>query len=92
MNRVADAGLPAAHAGIAAGPVVSRDGDVYGHTVLAARLASHAAAGELLVPTDMVKSVAAAGFGYEAAGETSLKGIPDPVSVVRVARAAVSPP
>jgi adenylate cyclase len=33
MAEIARSGLPPAHAGIATGPIVSRDGDVYGHTV-----------------------------------------------------------
>ena len=38
MVEIVESGLPAGHAGIAAGPVVLRDGDAYGHTVnLAAR-------------------------------------------------------
>jgi hypothetical protein len=31
MASITAAGLPPAHAGIAVGPIVVRDGDVYGH-------------------------------------------------------------
>ena len=84
MASIAAAGLPPAHAGVAAGPMVVRDGDVYGHTVnLAARIAGHAAAGELLVaggadaPTDDSLEI-------EDAGMANLKGIADPVRLLRV--------
>jgi adenylate cyclase len=40
MHAIVDAGLPPAHAGIETGPLVVRDGDVYGRTVnIAARVA-----------------------------------------------------
>ncbi len=85
MADILQAGLPAAHAGVAAGPIVIRDGDVYGSTVnLAARISARAPAGELLVPADVAQSIAAAGFQTEDAGETQLKGIADPVSLARV--------
>jgi adenylate cyclase len=85
MREIARAGLPPAHAGIAAGPIIARDGDIYGHTVnLAARIASHASAGELLVHTDISESVKEEGFEQEDAGEASLKGIVEPVQLSRV--------
>ena len=43
-------GLPTGHAGIASGPLINRDGDVFGRTVnLAARIADAAPAGRLWV-------------------------------------------
>jgi adenylate cyclase len=87
MAQIEEAGLPAAHAGIAAGPIVSRDGDVYGNTVnLAARIAGHASAGELLVLAEMADGVTAAGLEPEDAGDVSLKGLENPVSLARVRR------
>ena len=85
MASIGDAGLPAAHAGIAAGSMVVRDGDVYGHTVnLAARIASHAGAGELLVAADGVDEPTGASLEFEDAGSAMLKGIADPVRLLRV--------
>ena len=85
MGSLTAAGLPPAHAGIAAGSMVVRDGDVYGHTVnLAARIASHAGAGELLVAADGVDEPTADPLELEDAGSTILKGIADPVRLLRV--------
>jgi adenylate cyclase len=85
LGRIADAELPQAHAGIAAGPFVVRDGDVYGHTVnVAARVASAAASGELLVTADIAERLADAGVALEDAGEFRLKGIAEPLRLVRV--------
>jgi class 3 adenylate cyclase len=59
---------------------------VYGHTVnLAARLASHAAAGELLLPAAAhARVVAHGGVRLQDAGEATLKGLDAPVRLVRV--------
>ena len=85
MATIAAAGLPPAHAGIAAGPLVARDGDVYGHTVnLAARIASHAGAGELLVAADGVDDPTVDRLELEGAESATLKGIADPVRLLRV--------
>ena len=85
MAAVVDAGLPAAHAGIAAGPLVVRDGDVYGHTVnLAARIAGHAGAGELLVASAVTARLDPAGIGWVDAGEARLKGLAEPVRLARI--------
>jgi adenylate cyclase len=79
------AGLPPAHAGIAAGPVVTRDGDIYGHTVnLASRIADHAAPGELLVPSDVAREARRHGFECEDVGDVELKGVAEPVPLSRV--------
>ena len=85
MTAVRRSDLPPAHSGIAAGPIVSRDGDVYGHTVnLASRIASWASPHELLVPHDVTDRVTEAGLEWEDIGATELKGIPEPVHLARV--------
>jgi class 3 adenylate cyclase len=85
MTAVRSSDLPPAHSGIASGPIVTRDGDVYGHTVnVASRIASHASPHELLVPLDMTARVTEAGFEWEDAGATQLKGIPEPLHLARV--------
>jgi adenylate cyclase len=85
MTAVHHSGLPPAHSGIAAGPIVTRDGDVYGHTVnLASRIASRASPHELLVPLDVTDRVTEAGLDWEDIGATQLKGIPEPVHLARV--------
>ena len=50
VERTPEAGLPEAHVGLHAGPVVFQDGDYFGRTVnLAARIAAHAGPGQVLV-------------------------------------------
>jgi class 3 adenylate cyclase len=88
LNLVAQApatGLPPAHVGIHAGPVISQDGDVYGRTVnIASRLASLAQAGEVVVSEDVVGW--ATGFTYEPLGPVALKGVAAPVPAFRATR------
>ena len=52
---VGSQGLPPAHVGIHAGPVVFQEGDYFGRTVnLAARIAEYARPGEVLVSQEVV--------------------------------------
>jgi adenylate cyclase len=86
MARVVEAGLPAAHAGVAAGSFVVRDGDVYGYTVnLASRLSEMAGAGELLVARDSADALDGAGIEWRDGGTVPVKGIDRPIAVARVA-------
>jgi adenylate cyclase len=86
MARVVRAGLPAAHAGVAAGSFVVRDGDVYGHTVnLASRLAGAATSGELLVARDSADTLDRGGIRWEDGDDVAVKGVDRPVAVVRIA-------
>ncbi len=79
------AGLPDLHAGIHTGPIIERDGDVFGRTVnLAARIAGRAAVGELLVTTDLAALLDPGTWQLEAVGEAMLKGIAEPVALLRV--------
>jgi adenylate cyclase len=82
MDAIAVAGLPAGHAGVAAGRVVVRDGDVFGRVVnLAARIAAQAGPGEILVEEGAVVALPRGTATLEAIGRVSLKGFADPVAV-----------
>jgi adenylate cyclase len=74
------AGLPPAHAGVAAGPVIRQDADYFGRTVnVAARLAGRAEAGQTLVNDEVVRAAAGDGLRFSDLGPVQLKGIPQPV-------------
>jgi adenylate cyclase len=78
-------GLPPAHIGIHAGPVIFQDGDVYGRTVnIASRLASVAQAGEVVVSQEVAQR--ADGFSYQDMGPVNLKGVTFPMQLFRAAR------
>ena len=78
------AGLPAGHAGIAAGPVIVRDGDVFGATVnLASRIADRAGTGEMLVEEGVVVALPRGMASFEPLGRIELKGFPEPVALWR---------
>lgn len=77
-------GLPPMHIGIHTGPVVFQDGDVYGRTVnLAARIASHAAAGQVLASDERVDRCPGRGVHFEPRAPVSLKGIPRRITLHR---------
>jgi adenylate cyclase len=78
-------GLPPAHIGIHAGPVIFQDGDVYGRTVnTASRLASVARAGQVVVSEAVVQR--ADGFSYQDMGPVPLKGLKAPMRLFRASR------
>ena len=80
--------FPPLHAGVALGPVVSRGGDWYGHTVnLASRIAAIAWPGSVLCE-DAVHEAAPEAFRWSLAGERRLKGVKRPVRLWRVRRLA----
>ena len=82
------AGLPPAHTGIDAGPVVVQDGDYFGRTVnTAARIAAEAGPGEVLVSDRVVQSVRSPAIAFVDVGPVELKGLPDPVRLHRAGRA-----
>jgi len=77
-------GLPEVHAGIAAGPVFVRDGDVFGRTVnLASRIADRAGPGEILVEEGVVVALPRGTARFEPIGRVELKGMPEPVALWR---------
>jgi class 3 adenylate cyclase len=82
VAEVPVAGLPAAHAGIAAGRVVVRDGDVYGRTVnLASRIATHAGPGQVVVEEGAVVALPAGTARFQPLGRVEIKGMPTPVGL-----------
>ncbi|HEY4726090.1 MAG TPA: adenylate/guanylate cyclase domain-containing protein, partial [Actinomycetota bacterium] len=88
VRRVPEAGLPPAHVGVAAGPVVVQGGDYFGRTVnLASRVAAHAQAGQVLVTAPVAEAAATDGVTYSDLGELHLKGFTAPVRVLEARRA-----
>ena len=82
VERVLAAGLPCARVGVNAGPMVEVDGDYYGLAVnIAARIASLAHPGEVLVGEPAVARTATVAF--EGIGARSLRGVTVPVALYR---------
>jgi adenylate cyclase len=70
-------GLPPAHVGIHAGPVVFQEGDYFGRTVnLAARIAEYARPGEVLVSQEVVDAADGGPVTFTEVGPVELKGVP----------------
>jgi class 3 adenylate cyclase len=77
---VTDAGLPPAHVGLHAGPVVMQDGDYYGQTVnLSSRIAGYARAGEVVVSQAVVDAAVQTPVDFQSLGDVELKGLTEPV-------------
>lgn len=78
-----DGTLPA-HAAIAAGRVIRREGDVFGATVnLAARLLAAAAPGEVVVEEGVVVALPRGTARFAPRGRVEIRGLPMPVAVWR---------
>ena len=87
VHQVPAAGLPPAHVGVAAGPVVVQGGDYFGRTVnLASRVAAHAQAGQVLVTAPVAEAAATGGVTYAELGDLHLKGFASPVRVLEARR------
>jgi adenylate cyclase len=82
-------GLPPAHVGVHAGPVVFQDGDYFGRTVnLAARIAEYARPGEVLVSQEVVDAADAAPVSFVEIGPVELKGVPGTLRLYTARRSA----
>jgi adenylate cyclase len=76
VEGMAGAGLPPAHVGLHAGPVVFQEGDYYGQTVnVASRIAEYARPGEVLVTQAVVEASQGAGAAFTEIGPVELKGV-----------------
>ena len=73
---VSEAGLPPAHVGLHAGPVIFQEGDYYGQTVnVASRIADYARPGEVLVSQEVVDASSGADVAFREIGPVELKGV-----------------
>jgi adenylate cyclase len=87
VDDVVTAGLPPVHAGIAAGTVIVRDGDVFGRTVnLASRIAGQAGPGEVMVEEGVVVALPRGTARFEAIGRRELRGFAEPVALWRATK------
>ena len=83
VDGVVAAGLPPAHVGIAAGPVIFQEGDYYGQTVnLAARISDFARPGEVLVSEAVVDASQLPEKAFVEVGPVELKGVSGPVRLL----------
>jgi class 3 adenylate cyclase len=88
VERVPDAGLPPAHVGLSAGPIIQQDGDYYGRTVnLAARISAKAGPSEVLVTAEVVEKASGGGVRFVDVGPVELKGFASPIALHRAERA-----
>ena len=78
------AGLPPAHVGLHAGPVLYQQGDYFGQTVnLTARIADYARPGEVLVSDAVADASQENGIAFGEIGHVELKGVNGTVQLLR---------
>jgi adenylate cyclase len=88
VEGVAQAGLPPAHVGLHAGPVIFQEGDYYGQTVnVASRIAEYARPGEVLVSQAVVDASGGAAVAFREIGPVELKGVGGAVRLYGASRA-----
>jgi adenylate cyclase len=89
LEAISQAGLPRAHVGVHAGPVVFQGGDYFGRTVnVAARIAERAEPGQLLVSQEVVESADLSEIHLTAIGPVVLKGVSERIQLYSVTRRA----
>ena len=87
VEEIPAAGLPPAHVGVAAGPVIRQGGDYYGRTVnLASRISDRAAGGQVLVSEPVVEMASIRGVTFVRIGPVELKGLRAPVDLFEARR------
>lgn len=80
VSGVSDAGLPPAHVGLHAGPVIFQEGDYYGQTVnVAARIAAYARPGEVIVSQEVVDAASGTPIAFREIGPVDLHGVAGPM-------------
>jgi adenylate cyclase len=84
VGGIPAAGLPPAHVGLHAGPVLFQEGDYFGQTVnLSSRIADYARPGEVLVSQAVADAPDHDGIVFDEVGDVELKGVPAPVHLLR---------
>jgi class 3 adenylate cyclase len=87
VQEIPAAGLPPAHIGVAAGPVIQQGGDYYGRTVnLASRISDRAAGGQILVNGLVVDTTSVPDVRFDSIGMVDLDGIPRPIELFEARR------
>jgi adenylate cyclase len=87
IDAIVGAGLPPAHVGLHAGPVIFQEGDYYGQTVnVASRIADYAQAGEVIVSRSVVDAAEGAPVAFRAVGPVELKGVAGAMELFAAAR------
>jgi class 3 adenylate cyclase len=88
VEAIPAAGLPPAHVGVAAGPVIQQGGDFYGRTVnLASRISDKAAGGQVLVSPHVRELTSAPDISFASVGAIQLKGLANAVELFAARRA-----
>jgi adenylate cyclase len=84
VDGLAAAGLPPAHVGLHAGPVLFQEGDYFGQTVnLSARIADYARSGEVLVTQVVADGCQDKSIAFADIGLVELKGVSGTVHLLR---------
>jgi adenylate cyclase len=84
VDGLAAEGLPPAHVGLHAGPVLFQEGDYFGQTVnLTARIADYARPGEVLVSQAVADASQETGIAFGDIGPVELKGVSGTVHLLR---------
>jgi adenylate cyclase len=84
VHELADAGLPPAHVGLHAGPILYQEGDYFGQTVnLTSRIAEYARPGVVLVTRTVADVSNDEGIRFDAVGPVELKGVSGTVDLLR---------
>jgi adenylate cyclase len=84
-------GIPPAHVGVHAGPIVFQEGDYYGQTVnVAARIGEYARPGEVLVSAEVVEAAVGADASFDEVGPVELKGVSGVVRLFAVHQAVAT--
>ena len=80
-------GLPPAHVGLHAGPVLFQEGDYFGQTVnVASRIADYARPGEILVSQAVVDASDSVRAAFAEIGPVELKGVSGPIHLFAARR------
>lgn len=84
VDAVPDAGLPPLRMGVHVGPVIFRDGDYYGRTVIvAARVTDRIGPSQVVLTADGVAEVTSEDLSFEDMGPADLKGVAEPIRLFR---------
>ena len=81
-------GFPRISTGVHRGPVVERQGRLFGAPInLTARLTSHAAGDQILCSVQVAEAIAASGFGCSPIGEQHFRNVAHPVALYELVHA-----